>query len=209
MANPTIDTSKVLLHVQTRASDVTNQVFRTVDANKHTSNRGSNNAEVTNDTNAMPISEFQSVIHLKYPDMVQGVHRNLLGLDDANDQISAEDNSFNIRGFYSEKHQNAFLQSISNIPTFFLNGVEPETTTVIAEVGVQIFTEDQNVVGFESLHEGLTHAELHRIEATPMLAGEGNIDLLNITSGQIQLEFHTLEIIPTSNGTNVSFNEAV
>jgi len=126
MSNPTVDTSKVLVHIQTRRTDAISQRIRPRDGNRHIANKGSTNAIVLSGNVNHPIDEFKSVIQLNYPIKEDGVFRNLVGADNVASLIEATDDDFIIKGFYSDAHREYMLDHMqhvaSNEQLFYLNG---------------------------------------------------------------------------------------
>lgn len=126
MSNPFVDTSKVLVHIQTRRTDAIHQRIVPRDDNRSNARKGSTNTIVLSGNNDHPIEDFKSVVQLKYPVKEDGVFRNLVGADDLASMIEATDDQFVIKGFYSEAHRDYMLSHIQDVADneqlFYLNG---------------------------------------------------------------------------------------
>ena len=135
MSNPELDRSKIEIHIQVSDSDVsTNNIVDQAKSNQVTI--GSNNIDVVNESLTHPVTSFDAVLKVSPPAVVDGVFRNLRGLDTESGYIDQDDKQFVIGGFYSEKHRKEMLAHLNSLNTgvsgrtFFLNDPEPQTGTL-------------------------------------------------------------------------------
>lgn len=169
MANPELDSTKVVLHIQannnTAIDSSDNQVSVTA---------GSNNLSVTNNTLNHPATAVDNIIIFNPPSVDDGVFRNLRGLDTLSSYISGDDGDFVIGGFYSEKHRQLMLSHFNTLTqgasgrTFYMNDreVAPVYLFSIDEVA-STFTMQPTIVPISNLFDGQ--------------------DLLNINDGNITI----------------------
>ena len=211
--NPTVDNSKVLVHLQTRKSDATTQQVFMAAGNGNASSLGSNNVTVTTDTNNHPLTSFQTIVQLNYPAIDDGVFRNLVGVDTTNQYISGDDDAFVIGGFYSEKHRQEILdrfQDPNQQTTFYLNG-DPdviEHILSIKDVDVDVSFPQGDVITLEQVatSQQIMSLNLADVAIVPQATSDEQDTINTISTGQDVMLMNdvTISIEPAYDSSNAT-----
>lgn len=141
LSPPPVSNTKKVFHIQSNNS----QAIDTSE-NKSTIIFGSNNVSSSSALLSHPAGSVSNILSFQPPKFSDGIFRNLVGIDQTESQIAADDKDFVIGGFYSAKHRRdmlGYLNSLSQGPSgrkFYLNDrkIRPDHVADITEINTLV-----------------------------------------------------------------------